>query len=457
MKISLLHATRANPKQALKTRDIWLDHATDRGRVEHIFAIQSDDYASSLAFACRDCRKVEIPPPPAWASSSVANWNAAAAAATGDILVCIADDLTPPLGWDLELALAMPTDRAAALYVPDQMSDDMLMRHPVINRRLYEKRGYIFDPDFYGVYCDNDLSMWLRRHRISVIRHGTLSFRHDHPLAKGNPRAWSDVTKHQNSQQAYAYGQETMARKWPELVFNRVRRTHSVWIGETLSVMELLTLALLVKHGHRPTLWVKADIWRQDTPPGVEIKFIGDDVIPPIRFAGKPHPSIPNGGIGSYAQWSDYFALTRLANDPGALWLQLDVAATVPINAGLNTFTTYVGGIQTCCFTLAPGAAHSSSEIIRRLITEKMTGLDWHDTMTAVARHLDELGVIVTIFDNFKDCGCLPTSPYNQPVPPDQRPALIHWSNATHHQSKHEPVPGSLYAELIEENLDVLR
>jgi hypothetical protein len=96
--LTLLHATRGTPERALETRQTWLDRATCAERVEHIFGIQSDDDASVRAFIYYP-HGVSVPPPD-WASSSVANWNTAAALSTGEILIVIADDLTPPQGWD---------------------------------------------------------------------------------------------------------------------------------------------------------------------------------------------------------------------------------------------------------------------------------------------------------------------------------------------------------------------
>jgi hypothetical protein len=450
-KISLIHATRGRPLKAIATAQAWLEHAEQPDRVEHIFGIQEDDRESADAFTAAAYDYVTTPPPPAWASSSVANWNAAAHASTGEILVVIADDLTPPFGWDAALEPLAELAGPVAAYVPDQIKRDGLMRHPVVNRDFLRRRGHIFDPQYFGVFCDNDFNVWCQVYGVPVVAADKLAFHHDHPLSGAD---WDKITLLQNTDFAYQYGQSVFNEKWPALVWSKVKRTHSVWIGGPLTVMERLTLALLLKHGHEPTLWVTADWLHRDTvPDGVVVREIYADVLPPVRFAGKPHPSIPNGGIGSYAQWSDYFALLILSENFGDLWIQLDVAATAPIYAAGNTFTTYVGGIQTCCFTMEPNLAALCAMRVRNMLETRMSQLDWHDTMTGVARILRDRRALVTTQPNFKDCGCLPESPYNRPVEPGHEPALIHWSNATHVSSKHEPVPGSLYARLIAENL----
>jgi hypothetical protein len=95
MKISLLHATRGTPDRANATRESWLSRASDRSMIEHFWATQAGDTTSTALDP--DSIVAVTDDPPAWASSSVANWNAAAALATGDLLVVIADDLTPRL------------------------------------------------------------------------------------------------------------------------------------------------------------------------------------------------------------------------------------------------------------------------------------------------------------------------------------------------------------------------
>jgi hypothetical protein len=149
-KLTLLHATRGTPERALTTRQIWLDRAIHPDRIEHIFGIQSDDDQSACAFI--DCQHSVSVPPPEWASSSVANWNAAAALSTGEILIVVADDLTPPQGWDEQVEKLPPGNLEWACYVPDTVRGDGLMCHPIISRALYNKRGYIFHPDFFGVF-----------------------------------------------------------------------------------------------------------------------------------------------------------------------------------------------------------------------------------------------------------------------------------------------------------------
>jgi hypothetical protein len=229
MKISLLHATRGTPDRANATRESWLSRAYDRSMIEHFWAIQAGDTTSTALDP--DSIVAVTDDPPAWASSSVANWNAAAALATGDLLVVIADDLTPPIGWDDTLRVFLGNPNTAStqfcVYVPDQLSNDGLLRHPIMSRALYQRRGYIFDPEYYGVFCDNDLTTWCQFNRVPVYRIDPhrLQFYHDHDMT-GN-----SVTAQQNRKEAYDWGYAIYMEKWGAIIPHKVEQTHSVWIG----------------------------------------------------------------------------------------------------------------------------------------------------------------------------------------------------------------------------------
>jgi hypothetical protein len=229
MKISLLHATRGTPDRANATRESWLSRAYDRSMIEHFWAIQAGDTTSTALDP--DSIVAVTDDPPAWASSSVANWNAAAALATGDLLVVIADDLTPPIGWDETLRVFLGNPNTAStqfcVYVPDQLSNDGLLRHPIMSRALYQRRGYIFDPEYYGVFCDNDLTTWCQFNRVPVYRIDPqrLQFYHDHDMT-GN-----SVTALQNRKEAYDWGYAIYMEKWGAIMPQKVEQTHSVWIG----------------------------------------------------------------------------------------------------------------------------------------------------------------------------------------------------------------------------------
>ena len=222
-------------------------------------------------------------------------------------------------------------------------------------------------------------------------------------------------------------------------------RTHSVWIGTKLGLMEKLTLQLLIDAGHEPVLWVQTKL--AGIPKGVTVELIPKDTLPPVGFAGDPLPHLPNGGIGSLAHWSDYFAFKTL-NEHGGIWVQMDAAVTKPIVAEDYTFTPWLSMVSPVVMSIPKGSAYAASmqQIIERMLVDGMAGRNWHEAMVAMFRQLVFQGIEARTFSNYYDCGGVDGSPYTHPVA--QTYDIIHWSNATHNTSKEKPAKGSEYERL---------
>ena len=458
-KISLLHATRGRPEQAQETCLLWLLKADAPNSIEHIYAYQDDDGESAQLADPKNIRNSKIvttPPPPEGFSSSVSNWNAAAKVATGDILVVIADDLSPCDGWDTFLRQHFEgTTLPKILKVSDCENDNGLLRHPVFNRAAYQQLGYIFHPEFYGVYCDNHLTQVALDQKYYAQAEDYLTFCHRHKIH--NKNEFDDaVTALQNSKKAYGYGRtvfDSLTKPVAERMLN-FDHISTVWVGPAPGTMELLTLRSLIAHGHEVDLYtVKglASDWK--LPKGVNLLFLEDhfpDLPKPIGFNGIKHNGLPNGGIGSLAHWSDLVAWTVIANKGGA-WIQMDVVRNKPLISPYYCFTPFAGGIQPICFT-APRGSKAAHQIARNLLEptkQGWAGQDWHEAMAVQTRGLIQYRLGCSIFGRYYDCGGRPESPYNRPLLGDQEPEMIHWSNATNFCDKETPQAGSYYDRLV--------
>ena len=211
--ISLLHATYRRASSPVEVKSIWLERATHPEMVEHIFALDADD-ASSLAFT-EGHRRVVNPGDPTWATT-VRNWNAAARAASGSLLVVIADDLFPPVGWDSLLRkLLGPLDPDAAAFAvklaDSARAADTLLRHPVVSRAYFERHG-LFSDEFHGVYCDLDITQ--RAFWSEVILDGrSLALQHRHPSIDSSiPPTASQ--RRVNQKREYAHGRRVFNSHW---------------------------------------------------------------------------------------------------------------------------------------------------------------------------------------------------------------------------------------------------
>jgi len=175
-RISLLHATRGRWSRAISAMSLWLGRASNPEAVEHWFAIDEDDAESRdklRRFRCVISAE---------GGYSVGAWNTAAAAATGDVLIQIADDFDPPLGWDKLILDAIGGDLFApkVLRVSDGLREDGLITMAIVTRRWYEAHG-LFHGEFRNVYSDNDLTARAEK-AGAVINAKHLVFHHNHPI-----------------------------------------------------------------------------------------------------------------------------------------------------------------------------------------------------------------------------------------------------------------------------------
>jgi hypothetical protein len=209
--------------------------------------------------------------------------------------------------------------------------------------------------------------------------------------------------------------------------------------------MEKLTLQLLLDAGHEPVLWVQSKL--AGIPQGVIVETLPKDTLAPVGFAGDPLHHLPNGGIGSLAHWSDYFAFKTL-HEHGGIWVQMDAAVTKPIVAEDYTFTPWLSMVSPVVMSLPKGSEYSSSmkQIIEHMLVDGMAGRNWHEAMVAMSRQLVFQGIEAHTFSNYYDCGGVDGSPYTHPAA--QSYDIIHWSNATHNTSKETPTRGSEYHRL---------
>lgn len=211
MRISLLHATyRAGPA-AVSLRDKWIAAANQPGRVEHIFSSDADD---EISMTCEEVAAGVVGCEMPGRVTAVRNWNAAAAACTGDLLVVIADDLHPSHGWDTALeALCHDLDPVRAAFVikvNDHNVLDDLIRHPVISRNYYKNYG-LWHPQYDGYYVDNDFA--LSAHRRNVVIDGSqLKFDHKRPR---NTRPSSSSESQELIRTTRAQGKAIFVPRWP--------------------------------------------------------------------------------------------------------------------------------------------------------------------------------------------------------------------------------------------------
>jgi hypothetical protein len=209
MRFSLLHATYGSGSTAVALRDEWLTTAAQPARVEHIFSSNADDRISA---ACPEIATGLVGKPTVGVTA-VRNWNAAAEAAIGEILVVIADDLHPCLGWDAlldQVTLDLDPCRVPfVLKVTDNPAEPDRLSHPIVSRSYYERFG-LWNPEYEGHFVDNDFTLAAHGHGV-VIDGRQIYFPHVYGTET------SMVTRSQQlmADRTYDSGRVIFDRQWP--------------------------------------------------------------------------------------------------------------------------------------------------------------------------------------------------------------------------------------------------
>lgn len=150
--ISLCHPSRGRAQKAHSTVLAWM--ATAGVPCEHIISLDSDDpqieeYKMLFAMPLINDN-----------TCVVQAANHAAQEAKGDILIYLSDDFKCPENWGV-LVEEQFKDVSGPLLIK---VDDCLQRFgvdvltiPIMNRQLYERLGYFFNPIYKSLFVDQDL------------------------------------------------------------------------------------------------------------------------------------------------------------------------------------------------------------------------------------------------------------------------------------------------------------
>lgn len=81
------------------------------------------------------------------------------------IMICLSDDMrfrTP--GFDNIIRPHMPANLDGFLHMYDDYAKDRVCTVSILGRKYYERDGYIYHPDYYSMWCDDEA------HAVAVAR-----------------------------------------------------------------------------------------------------------------------------------------------------------------------------------------------------------------------------------------------------------------------------------------------
>jgi hypothetical protein len=204
----------------IEVRDLWLSRAAHPERVAYYFGICESD--EEIVEQLKHYPHGLAPAVPEGHSSAVANYNAAARAATASgarIFIMAQSDVYPPHGWDEQIVQAMQPhmDAPTVLHVSDGFRGptDPLMTIMCYNWRWWLGREWLLCPEFDGYWSDTEFSF--RAYRDGVVKDARhIKFFHDHPAFTG--AASDEVYMRQQNPEANERGKAVFRRRNPDAI-----------------------------------------------------------------------------------------------------------------------------------------------------------------------------------------------------------------------------------------------
>lgn len=145
--ISIIHPTRGRAGIAAQTVEKWLSRSDSN--LEYILSIDNndfEDYSDMLVTILRSKNR-----------SAIDAINHGARKAKGDILIVVSDDFDCPENWDTKLLAALEGKEDFCVKTKDGIQPT-LMTLPIMDRKYYDRFGYIYHPEYLHMYADQEMT-----------------------------------------------------------------------------------------------------------------------------------------------------------------------------------------------------------------------------------------------------------------------------------------------------------
>lgn len=189
--ISILAPSRSRPHKSYETITKWLTMAKSLP-IQVVVSIDSDDpFRSEYIALYGNSVTLIVSSNSISPGSAVKAINRAAEAAKENIMIVVSDDSDPIENWDEKLLNEVEGKTDWILKVKDGIQD-WILTQPILDRAYYNRKGYIYDPDFKHMFCDT----WLTVQADISGRKLTsnLMFKHLNDTIKDDVRKRSDAT-----------------------------------------------------------------------------------------------------------------------------------------------------------------------------------------------------------------------------------------------------------------------
>lgn len=181
--ISILHPSWKRPALAMQCHDEWIAKADNPQQIEYILCLAGNDptldryqanfYGTGATIVISE------------QNGLIKQVNEAARHSTGNLLVAVSDDFVCPEHWDTILLTALEGKEDYVVKTQDGLQP-FIMTLPIMDRAFYNRFGYIYHPDYFHMYGDEELAL------VGKILGKTITldvlFQHNHYSTGANPK-----------------------------------------------------------------------------------------------------------------------------------------------------------------------------------------------------------------------------------------------------------------------------
>lgn len=166
--------------------EMWRKAASGKYTIEVVIGVDGNNpLCIAAANAVPDAKVVIQGEEP---FNSTRGWNAAAAATTGKVIICVADDFRPCLAWD-EKMFTLKTqwmDEDWVVHTEDGYVHNLCVLS-ILTRKRYDRFGYVFYPQYESLFSDTEFTeVAYLEGRVINAKH--ILMEHMHPDCGKRPR-----------------------------------------------------------------------------------------------------------------------------------------------------------------------------------------------------------------------------------------------------------------------------
>jgi len=167
--------------------------------------------------------------------SAVDAINNAAKESTGEILIVVSDDTDAVRGWNEIIASACGTHKDFVLKLHDG-TQDWIVTMPILDRKYYERFGYIYFPDYQHQFCDTEFThvaditkriLWRNDIEIRHLHYSVIKEKRDE-LYTRNDNTWNQGKALYLKRAKTAFGLKNVN------IWNIKNRAHTQWLSTAL-------------------------------------------------------------------------------------------------------------------------------------------------------------------------------------------------------------------------------